>query len=169
MQDFLALQQKAYIVNIAQVLLEEFVYPYKAEAVIFDEVVTVNDIDLNALGVNIWFEMNPINTDDEAARVLFTSDQVYEDMEGRFTSAPFSGEYKYQYSIDSLNMEDIYKASSILGRKYALYFNDYFFNLHLVKELDPYYNPDIYYHWDPNRQKIYPIEEKYRFIEMDQE
>jgi hypothetical protein len=167
MQEFLGLEEKAYIINIAQILLEEFVYPYEAQTVIFDEVVSVNDIGLNALAISIWFEMNPINTEEEAARVLFASDEVYENIEGRFTGSPFFSAMQYRYSVDSLKMEDIYTASEILGRKYALYFNDYFLNRYLLRTLPAGYDLREYYHWDPAREKIYPIDEEYRFIEMD--
>jgi len=167
MEEFMALQQPAYVVNIAQILIEEYVYPYEAEAVIYNEVVSVKDIDLNALNINIWFELNPVNSEDEAARVLFTSDQIYDDMEGRFIGGLFGSDLKFEYTVDSLKIDEIYYAGTALGRKYAMYFNDYFLNRYILKNLPSSYNLEEYYHYNPSSGKIYPIEEEYRFIEMD--
>ena len=167
MEEFMALQKPAYVVNIAQIVLEEYVYPYEAEAVIYDEVVSVKDIDLNALNINIWFELNPVNTENEAARVLFASDQIYDDMEGRFIGGLFGSDLKFEYTVDSLKMDEVYYAGAALGRKYAMYFNDYFLNRYILKNLPSGYNLEEYYHYNPTSGKIYPIDEEYRFIEMD--
>lgn len=167
MDRFMALQQPAYIVNIAQILLEEYVYPYEAEAVVYNEVVTVSDIDLNALGISVWFELNPVNTDQEAARVLFASDQVFDDMEGQFVGGIFGTDMQFQYTIDSLKVQEIYYAAHAVGRKYALYFNDYFLNRYILRNLPPGYDMEEYYHYNPKSGKIYPVAEEYRFIEMD--
>jgi hypothetical protein len=169
MDDFLNISGQSYIVNLAQLLLEEYVYPYEAEAVIFDEVISVSDIDLNALNINLWFELTPYNSDNEAARVLFTSDQIFDDMEGEFTGGIFGSNMRFEYTIDSLQVGEIYYAATALGRKYAMYFNDYFLNRYLIKNLPEGYDLENYYHLSPESGKIYPIDEEYRFIEMDME
>jgi hypothetical protein len=66
-----------------------------------------------------------------------------------------------------LKLEEIYYAGSILGRKYAMYFNDYFLNRYLLQNMPAGYEAEEYYHYSPQSGKFYPIEEQYRFIEMD--
>jgi hypothetical protein len=167
LEEFTRVEQEAYVLNLAQILLEEYVYQHEASALVVDEVLTVDSIDLNALGVSVWFELNPVNTEDIPPVVLFANDQIVDDMEGRFITKFLQDEVLFEYEIDSLELSRVYDAAEVLGRKYASFFIDYMMNRYILKNTPGNRISTYYYHYDLLEGAIYPVEERYRFIEMD--
>lgn len=166
---FMQRDDSLYTVNMAQVELEEYVYEYRDEEYLNGNTY-YTDVDLNAVNLNAWFEINMVNSKTkEKNKVLFTSHFLSDDLYGQFTQSFATGEVKYDYRIDSMNVQDIYELASYLGKVYANYTLDYIMNKLIRRNIDmSEYKPD-YLHYDPRRNTLNPLyNEENRFIEMDE-
>ena len=166
MDTFLTVDNPEFIVNIAQVELEEYVLPIRDEELVY-EYLFYKEIDLNAVSINSWFELTRINDEEELGKeVLFASHYILDDFEGEFKYYPFTGEIQYAYKIDSLLVSDIYGLAGFLGQKYAGYTNDYLMNTYVYKNLPEKLRPKYYFHYNRERGSLVPVEDD-RFILMD--
>lgn len=159
---------RGFMVNVAQILMEEYITPYEPEAVVNGDVITAGAVDLNAVNISTWFELTEMNPPDDEpiAKVLFASDEVTDRINGQFVQYLLRG-VVYEYSVDTLKVADLYSAADLLGYKYAMYFYDYFLNRFILKSDPSLIGEDLYYHYDPVRGKAYPINEGFRFVEIE--
>lgn len=164
MDAFLALEDTSYIVNIAQLELEEYIIPIRDEEY-FDGVVYYREIDLDAVGLNSWFEISTMN-DDEDPVVLFASHYVVDDYDGTFRYYPFTGEISHSYAIDSISIDDVYELVSFLGRKYAGYTFDFIMNVYIYSNVPDDVNLKLYYHYDRRKGSFIPVDDD-RFIPLE--
>jgi len=163
---FLSGKSNAFIVNIAQLELEEYVMPIK-ESEQFGEYLYYEVIDLNAINLNSWFEISRVNEEEDKA-MFFASHYMTDAMEGFFKNYYFTGEVQFRYEIDTLMVDQIYKLGALAGYLYAGYTFDYLLNKYLDKRIqeENLGRSAIYYHY--NRQKNYleSAGEEDRFIPM---
>ena len=164
LDSFLLIQSDTYILNIAQIQLEEYVLTYTAEEY-FDEYLFSETIDLNAVNINSWFEITKLNSDENEKKVLYASHVVFDDMRGSFSQNVFTGEVTFSYRIDQMTENDIYELSALLGAKYAGYTFDYFLNNYIIKHLPENIHSDKYLHYNPYRKTLTPVYDD-SFIEM---
>jgi hypothetical protein len=156
-----------YVINIAQFSLEEFVHPYSSEEVVYDEVVVINGIDLNAINYNLWLELSHMNTE-KMNKVLFLSDYLLDNMKGTLKQNLLSGKYSFDYTIDTITMTQVYEFAEWFGKKSAAYLFDYLMNDYIGENIPEEYPYErYYYHYDPQRNSFYPIGEEDRFIELE--
>ena len=161
---FLLIQTDAYILNIAQIELEEYIMPYTAEEY-FGEYLYSETIGLNAVNINSWFEITKVNEDENEKKVLYASHLVFDDLSGSFSQNIFTSEISFSYLIDPMTENDIYKLSALLGTKYAGYTFDYFLNNYIIKHLPENYHSDKNLHYNPFRKTLTPANDD-GFIEM---
>ncbi len=164
LDSFLLVQSEAYILNIAQIELEEYIMPYIAEEY-FDEYLYSETIDLNAVNINSWFEITKLNSEENNKKVLYASHLVFDDMKGSFSQNVFTGEITFSYKIDQMTENDIYELSALLGTKYADYTYDYLLNNYIINHLPENYHSDKYLHYNPYRKILTPAYDDC-FIEM---
>jgi len=164
LDSFLLIQSDAYILNIAQIELEEYEMPYTAEEY-FGEYLYSETIDLNAVSINSWFEITKLNSSENEKKVLYASHVVFDDMSGSFSQNIFTGEVTFSYKIDQMTENDIYELSVLLGAKYAGYTFDYFLNNYIIKYLPEKVHSDKYLHYNPYRKTLTPAFDDC-FIEM---
>jgi len=158
MDTFLVLDKPAFILNIAQMELEEYIQEYRDEEV-FDDYLYYKEIDLNSVGLNVWFEFSRMNREDDEPIVLYASHYVMDGYSGQFRYYPFSGELSYDYSIDSLNVQDIYDLAGFLGEKYAGYTYDFLMNIYIYSNAPEDVKPELYYHYDRKRNAFIPVDD----------
>lgn len=166
---FMQRDDSLYTVNMAQVELEEYVYEYRDEEYLNGKTY-YTDVNLNAINLNAWFEITMVNSEKkEKNKVLFASHFLSDDLYGQFTQSFLTGEVKYDYRIDSMNVRDIYELAAYLGKVYANYSLDYIMNKLIRRNIDmSEYKPD-YLHYEPSRNSLNPVyNEEDRFIEMDE-
>lgn len=126
--DFLAIENKALILNLAQSGLEEF-YDSVAESARFDDDEVYNyDFFITSINMNFWFELSGLNHYDSDMRVLFSQQTIADWVEGDFRYFPFTGDVKYIYDVDSLKVSDIYYFAGKVGQLNASYLHDYLLN-----------------------------------------
>lgn len=157
----------AYILNIAQITMEEYIHPYTSDYVVGDEIITLKDIDLNAVNFNVWIELSRLNSN-EKNRVLFTSDYIFDGINGYFKQFFFTSEISFEYTIDTMTMKEVSSFGGILGERFAEYFYDYQLNSYILRNLTPDYPyQPVYYHYDPIRKTLQPARDDEKFIELE--
>jgi len=145
---FLSTGSEALILNLAQLQFEEY-YDSIGDEASFGEVELYSyELFITAVDVSSWFELSMINNHDTSAAVLFTSNTLSDNFNGGFQYLPFSGEVKYNYTIDSLTTGFIYSSAYTLGNIYSGYLYDYLMNVYIQKNLPPDFTPINQYTFD---------------------
>jgi hypothetical protein len=156
-----------YVVNIAQFSLEEYIHPYSSEEEVYDDVIVIDGIDLNAINYNLWLELSHMNTE-KMNKILFASDFLLDDLNGTLKQNLLSGKYKFDYTIDTITIPHVYNFAERFGRKSAMYLFDYLLNEYIGENIQENYPfARYYYHYDLDNKTYYPIGEEDRFIELD--
>lgn len=164
---FLSGKSNAFIVNIAQLELEEYVMPIKEEEQ-FGEYIYYEVIDLNAVNLNSWFEISRVNEEEDKA-MFFASHYLTDELEGYFKNFYFTGEVQFRYEIDTLLVDEIYKLGALAGYLYAGYTFDFLLNRYLDKRMDTegLRRSDIYYRYQRQKKYLGSADEDDRFIPLD--
>lgn len=152
MQDFL-IQDKAWIVSIAQQELDEYAYPFSQEGVFEDTVVYSEELNVNGLALNTWFEVSRVN-DTAPMLVLFNPSILEDRIDGDFLWNPFKEEYPYFYSRLDIQPEDAYVLAAEAGSKNAGLFLDYFMNSYVDNHRKTRLSKDYYLHFDLQKNKV---------------
>jgi hypothetical protein len=164
---FLTEHEHGLVINFAQVSVEEFVHPYTFDYDLFGETFTISDIDLNAVSVNVWIELSRLNSQ-QKNKVFFSSDFITDELDGYFRQFIFSGEMKFEYTIDTLSSSMIGEFMELMGRKYADNLYDYFLNDYIRENLPVNYSQNIRrIHWDPVKGLFEYRDNEQGFIELD--
>ncbi len=102
-ESFVGKGSEGLIVNIAQIELEEYFDSISENASFGDEEQYNYELYLTALNINSWLELTRVNHQDTTL-LLYTSNTLTDQFEGGFRYFPFSGDVKYEYTIDSLRV-----------------------------------------------------------------
>lgn len=145
---FMEQDSNAYIVNVAQVEIEEAYFPVRDETVMYSTYY-YHDHILNSIYISSWFEVNGINTVNAEHDVYFATDVITDDLDGEFLFDYFSSEVKYLYEIDSLDRADVYEFAYLLGRTYAGYAFDLLLNSYLHNNLPEVKRSGKYWRYNP--------------------
>jgi len=164
--DFLAVTTPAYQVAVAQLEIEEDIYPYRAEEVFDDTVAYYEDFFLNTVNINSWYEITKLNDPLALNNLLYTSHFVMDALEGRFVHNIFTGEVKFKYDLTPMDVEQIYELAEILGEKYAGYIFDYMLNQYVYRNIGKGIRPKSYFHYDKELKTLYQAGDD-RFIFME--
>jgi hypothetical protein len=146
-ESFVSRGSEGLIVNIAQIELEEYFDSISDNASFGDEELYNYELYLTALNINSWFELTRVNQQDTTP-VLYASNTLADRFEGGFRYFPFSGEVKYEYTIDSLKVEEIYPSVYAFGNRYAGMLFDFLMNDYISHNLPKDYKPAVYYTYD---------------------
>jgi len=165
--DFMSLEQTAYKVMLAQVEVEEDIFPYRAEEVFDDTAVYFEDFDLNIVSINTWFEITKVNDPAMGNNVVYASHYVMDGLDGRFLSNLFSGEVKFHYNLYPVEKENVYTLAARLGEKYAGYLYDYMLNEYIHRNNPDDRRPGTYFSYNPLTRTLSPARDD-RFIFMEQ-
>ncbi len=166
MDGFFANDSGGFVVNVAQIELEEQYYPYTDEISI--EGITYSHHHLlNAVDVSSWFEIKFVNNPD-TTETLFAENLLTDDFEGFFEQNPFSMKIQYFYHLDSLTVDKIHDYAFDLGKIYASYTFDFLLNKFLKANLPQGEYYDNYWHYDIER-KTFVIAGDDRFVPLDEE
>jgi len=155
---FLTGKPQSYVCNIAQIQLDEYIYPLEDEES-YQDTVYYKKFDLNAVDFSCWFELSKVNAEKKHKTTLYSSLTAYDDFEGSFYFDPWSMDMKYKYRVDTLATKDIYEMASILGKKHASYMYDFFLNQLIAARLPENESMYYYYHYNRFRKMVYPVDE----------
>ena len=155
---FMTGKPQSYVVDIAQVQVDEYLYPLQDEDSFLDTVY-YKKFNLNAVDYSCWFDLGKAGPGSSRKTTLYATNTAYDTFDGRFYNDPFSGTVKYKYTIDSLHTKDIYDMATYLGKKHAGYLYDFFMNQYIAKHMPQGMQMEDYYHYNRNRKSISPAYE----------
>lgn len=159
---------KGFIINLAQIELDEDNYLYTDTAYV-ESLAYVFKKKLNALDVNIWFEISKVNAaknDSTAHQVLFAENLLTDQLEGGFQPDETGTHFTYPYRIDRLTPDKIYEFIEDLGRTYADYTFDYMLNRYLDRHIPPKGRSKRYWRYDPYHKHLF-IATDDRFVPLE--
>lgn len=161
MDEFLTDKTQAYMVNIAQIQLDEYTYPVEDKEPINDTVY-YRKFNLNAIDFSVWFELSKVNAEKPRKTLLYDSQSAFDDFSGNFIVDPWTSSVRYKYHVDTLGLNDVYDMTKLLGRVHADYLFDLFMNQWVAYNMPPNDYGLYYYHY--NRQsKMMEATEEDRF------
>jgi len=163
--EFMDIDSNAFIINVAQIEIEEAHYTQRDDVTIYDTYY-YHDHELNAAYISSWIEISDINSDKSNHDVYFASDIITDDLEGEFVYGAFSEDLKYLFEIDTLKHADLYDFAHLLGRTYAGYTFDLLLNKYLKNNLPDEQLSDNYWRYDPALGNLfYATEDKFILLE----
>ncbi|MFK5855610.1 MAG: hypothetical protein QM503_05730 [Bacteroidota bacterium] len=165
-EQFLLKDSNSFQVNIAQIELEETLYTFRDEEIIFDNRF-YHDHNLNAIYINSWFEISNLDDNNSSNNIYFSSDMITDIADGIFDYDIFSNQIRYMYNLDSLEQDVLYAYAYRLGLEYAGYTFDLLLNNKLNKELAPGVRSTKYWRYDPINHNFY-IATDDKFILLDE-
>lgn len=155
-----------HILNVAQFSLEEYIHPYSSEELVYDEIIVIDGIDLNAINFNVWLELGKLNTE-KNNQVLFISDFLLDNIDGTLRQNLITGKMSFDFTIDTITIEQACDYSRQFGKATASYLFDYMMNNYIGENLpENYMYERIYYHYDPERRILFPVAEEERILEL---
>lgn len=163
---FLSLDSNAWMVNIAQLQIEEEKYEYRDETEYYSYIY-YHDHLLNAVNINSWFEVSMVNSNNQKPNVYFATNTITDELESSYDFDIFNDKVSYIYDIDSLNLSKIYEYSYLLGRIYATYTFDYIMNDYVSKHLGYPIRKEEFLRYIPISRALVPAGEN-RFISLDE-
>jgi len=167
LHSFLGGQANAFIINLAQLELEEYVMPLSEEEQFGDYIYSYK-LDLNAVNLNSWIEINRINVEEDK-EFFFGSLYLTDEMDGYFRLNYFTGDVVFRHTIDTLLLNEIYSLGSLGGQLHASYVFDHLLNKYIDKKMEEknFRRSDIYYHYNRQKRYILPAAEGERLIPMN--
>ena len=164
--DFFSEDSNTYLINIAQIEIEEEDYEYRDEEEYYDYVY-FHDHLLKAINVNTWFEINKLNDSLSGENVFYATNTITDDLNSSYDYNVFDGKVEYFYEVDSLTLPKLYEYVFLLGRIYATYTFDFMMNQSIQKNLDYPVKKEELLRYNPNSSSFFYAGEN-RFVGMDE-
>ncbi len=150
---------QSYIVDVAQLQVDEYIYPLEDEQTILDTVY-VKKVNLNAIDFSGWFELYKSRKQPVNKTLLYSSATIYDSFEGQYFTDLFSSAVRYSYRLDTIAIGDIYDMSRYLGSKHAGYLFDYFMNQYILQNMPDGLEPIDYFHFNRQKNSIMPARDE---------
>lgn len=163
---FLSLDSNAWMVNIAQLQIEEEKYEYRDETEYYS-FIYYHDHLLNAVNINSWFEVSMVNSNEQKPNVYYATNTITDELESSYNFDIFNDKVSYIFNIDTLNLSKIYEYSYLLGRIYATYTFDFIMNDYVRKNLGYPIKKEELLRYIPISKSLIPAGEN-RFISLDE-
>jgi hypothetical protein len=167
LDSFFVMHHSGLVINIAQISLEEYVHPYSFDYAEEFEEYTIGGIDLNALNINVWVEISQLNSE-QKNKVLFASNSIADQLDGYFRQYLFTGNTEFEYTVDTMNLQQVNTFTDEMGTTCAMYLYDYLLNSYIRKRVPENYPYDIRpLRWDPEKSLFEFIEPEDLYIELE--
>lgn len=150
---------QSYILDIAQLQIDEYLYPLEDEETIMDTIY-VKKIDLNALDFSGWFELHKFRKEPVNKTLLYATSTIYDSFDGQYYTDLFSSAVRYSYRLDTISLGDIYDMTKYLGKKHAGYLFDFFMNQYILQNMPNGMEPIDYFHYNRSKNSIVPAREE---------
>jgi hypothetical protein len=152
MESFMNIDSSAWMINIAQIEIQEFTTQYTDNQSFFGNDFS-SDFPLNGINSAFWFEFNPVNgNENQLPEIMFASNDLYDKFEGRFIMDVTTGELSYQLDLDTITNQDFMNQINFTARLLAGYTFDYLMNRYIGEN---YPDTDQYFRYDPFRKRLY--------------
>lgn len=165
-EDFYERDSLSWVVNIAQLELQEFIENYEDEENFFG-MRYLQTIPLNAVNIGVWVEISRLNGSSQKAPVYFSDQNLFDALESDFVFDFSTNSVNYYYNIDSLTPQNVYDFSGFMGRLTAAYTYDQILNNQLEQQQGISDEDPVFYRYDPYLKRLFPTEYD-RFILMEE-
>ncbi len=119
---------------------------------------------LNTVNVAAWFEIN----DGDWKPVQFCEHNLIDGFDSKTDYSFWTNKIDYSYTIDTLELKDVYNYSVYLGKLYAGYTYDYMMNSYVGDELKKRgYSYQMLLRYDPYKKQLRYAEEEEGFVEVE--
>ena len=120
---------------------------------------------LNTVNVASWFEIN----DSVWQPVLYCEHNLMDGFDSKTDYSFWANKIDYDYTIDTLELKDVYNYAVYLGKLYAGYTYDYMMNSYVSSELRKRnYQYQVLLRYDPYKKQLRYAEEDDYFIEVSE-
>ena len=120
---------------------------------------------LNTVNVASWFEIN----DGDWKPVQFCEHNLVDGFDSKTDYAFWENKIDYNYTIDTLELKDVYNYAVYLGRLYAGYTYDYMMNSYVGDELKKRgYAYQLLLRYDPYKKQLRYAGEDDGFVEINE-
>lgn len=120
---------------------------------------------LNTVNVASWFEIN----DGEWRPVQFCEHNLMDGFDSKTDYSFWANKIDYSYTIDTLELDDVYNYSVYLGKLYAGYTYDYMMNSYVGSELKKKgYSYQMLLRYDPYKKQLRYADEDEGFVEINE-
>lgn len=162
---FLFFKSPSYILNIAQLQLEEGYNDFK-DSDDFSGNTYYKAFQTNAVTFNSWLELTQLNPKKEGRKLFFVSETIADIVDGYFTENLLTGEIKYKYQIMEIDLDIIYHYCKVLGARYAGYTFDYLMNDYIMTHFPSGKKRNFYMHYNRANNTLDPTwEERFELME----
>lgn len=165
-EEFYKRDSLGWIVNVAQLELQEFIEDYEDEDMFYG-MSYMQTVPLNAINMAVWVEISQLNESNQEAQAYFTDQNLFDQLESEFVYDFFTSTVNYHYSIDSLKTQDIYDFAGFMGRLTASYTYDQILNNKLENKLPQTQSERLFYRYDPFVKRLFSTEFD-RFILLEE-
>lgn len=119
---------------------------------------------LNTVNVASWFEIS----DGDWKPVLFCEHNLMDGFDSKADFSIWTNTIDYNYTIDTLELNDVYNYAVYLGKLYAGYTYDYMMNNYVEAELKKRnYYYQLLLRYDPYKKQLRYAEEDDGFVEIE--
>ena len=120
---------------------------------------------LNTVNVASWFEIN----DSVWLPVQYCEHNLMDGFDSKTDYSFWTGHIDYTYTIDTLELKDVYNYAVYLGKLYAGYTYDYMMNHYIGSELQKRnYQYQMLLRYDPYKKQLRYAEEDDYFIQVNE-
>jgi len=137
---FLSLRSKSYFIPRSY---------YKQ----YDSLEYFKDYLLNAVSLNLWFEVSELNGNQEKSKVLFSSKYINDSISGYFKRDFFSNEIYFDYLKKDITIDNVYLSALDFGSLNADYIFDYLLNQYIYNNSEGK-SIKKYFHYNFNKKKL---------------
>ena len=120
---------------------------------------------LNTVNVASWFEIN----DSVWLPVLYCEHNLMDGFDSKTDYSFWAGSIDYTYTIDTLELKDVYNYAVYLGKLYAGYTYDYMMNRYIGSEMQKRnYQYQMLLRYDPYKKQLRYADEDDYFIVVEE-
>lgn len=146
--------ETSLIVNVTQMQLEEYIEMIKDEISFDPDSTNVATIYLTAVNFNNWIELTRLNRVKSEPELLFSTQTITDDLNGNFRYYTLTGTFDYEYTIDSLTLNNLYSTAAALGFKHSQWIFDYIMNEYVKKNLPPNQKQEKFFTYDFRNKEL---------------
>ncbi|MCD4734949.1 MAG: hypothetical protein K8R53_02805, partial [Bacteroidales bacterium] len=161
---FLFIKTPAYVLNIAQIEVEEY-YLEQEDSQEYGSLVYYKTMYLDALSINTWLEIARLNADDEGRQVLYASRELSDYVDGYFTQNLITGDVRYKYNLSDVDIHDVYYYAAILGELHASWTFDHILNENIAENWPPEKKRRYYLHFNRKQGSFDPVTPGFSILE----
>lgn len=163
---FMFILTPAYIINMAQMELEEY-YLKQEDSDEFGGYVYYKTMYLNAVSLNTWFEVSELNSSRNGIEVLFHGYEISDYLSGYFTENLFNGKVNYKYHISEMTSDDINDDCEWLAMLHASWTFDYLLNRYISQHAPPGKKRRFFLHYNLKKNSFDPASDWFTVMEAE--